>query len=133
MQRIKLSQAAPGMVTARPIEASNGQVLCAKGTSLSEALISRLERLDISHITVEGHPVDDGTPRKTLEEKLADIDQRFSRVSDDKLMMALKVVVQKHVKEFHTRLEEQEAAEAARMGAGEGAEGGGEAAPSEAS
>lgn len=37
MQRIKLSQAESGMILARPVEASNGQILCAKGTELSEA------------------------------------------------------------------------------------------------
>ena len=67
MQRIKLAQAAPGMVTARPIEAPNGQVLCSKGTVLSEVIITRLQRMDIGYVTVEGHPVDDGKAPKTLD------------------------------------------------------------------
>ena len=98
MQRIKLSQAEYGMILSRPAEASNGQILCAKGTELSEALIVRLERLEISNVTVEGNLVDDGSPRKTLEEEIAELDQRFSNVIINKLMMVLKNVVTKHIK-----------------------------------
>lgn len=104
MQRIKLAQAAPGMVTARPIEAPNGQVLCSKGTVLSEAIITRLQRMDIGYVTVEGHPVDDGKAPKTLDEELADLDRRFQRVMDNKLMAALKVVVHKHLRKRYARM-----------------------------
>ena len=126
MQRIKLGQAAPGMVTARPIEAPNGQVLCAKGTVLSEPLIARLQKMDLTHVTVEGHPVDDGKAPKTLEAELAELDRRFQRVMDNKLMAALKVVVHKHIEKRYARMESVEAA-AARKGAG--AEGGAETPP----
>jgi hypothetical protein len=104
MQRIKLAQAAPGMVTARPIEAPNGQVLCSKGTVLSEAIIARLQKMDIGYVSVEGHPIDDGKAPKTLEEELADLDRRFQRVMDNKLMAALKVVVHKHLQKRYARM-----------------------------
>ncbi|MEK6711686.1 MAG: hypothetical protein AABZ64_14015 [Nitrospinota bacterium] len=104
MQRIKLAQAAPGMVTARPIEAPNGQALCAKGTVLSETLLARLQRTDITHVTVEGNPIDDGKAPKTLEGELADVDRRFQRAIDNKLMAALKVVVQKHIRKRYARM-----------------------------
>lgn len=110
MQRIKITQAAPGMVTARPIEAPNGQVLCAKGTVLSETLIARLQKMDLTHVTVEGHPVDDGKAPKTLDAELADLDQRFQRVIDNKLMAALKVVVQKHIRKRYARMESGDSA-----------------------
>ncbi len=112
MQRIKVEQAAPGMVIAHPIETSNGQVLCAKGTELSEGLIGRLEKIEISHIFVEGHPVDDGKPRKTLEEELATLERRFGSVTDNKLMSALKIIVQKHIQKKHRREREEESEEA---------------------
>ena len=95
MQRIKLEQAAIDMVIVQPVETSTGQVLCAKGTALTDALFMRLERIDITHITVEGHPVDDGNPVKTIEEELAELDHRYRSVMDNKLMAALKMVVQK--------------------------------------
>ncbi|MBT3351541.1 MAG: hypothetical protein HOC91_10300 [Nitrospinaceae bacterium] len=109
MQRIKVEQATLDMVIAQPVENSSGQVLCAKGTALTDALIMRLERLDITHVTVEGHPVDDGKPVKTLEEDLADLDHRYRSVMDNKLMAALKMVVQKHIKKKHEELADEKA------------------------
>lgn len=110
MQRIKITQAEPGMVTARPIEAPNGQVLCAKGTVLSETLLARLQKMDLTHVTVEGHPIDDGKAPKTLDVELADLDRRFQRVMDNRLMAALKVVVQKHIQKRYVRMESGEPA-----------------------
>lgn len=127
MQRIKVEQGAPGMVIAHPIETSTGQVLCAKGTELTEGLISRLENLEISHILVEGHPVDDGKPQKTLEEELATLERRFQTVRDNKLMGALKMVVQKHIRKKHQRKQEEEKNEG--MAHQEEAGAGSEAAP----
>jgi len=104
MQRIKLTQAAPGMVVARPIEAPNGQVLCAKGTVLSEAIIARLQKMDLTHVAVEGHPVDDGQAPQTLEAELAELDRRFERAMDNRLMAALKAAVQKHIRRRYARM-----------------------------
>ncbi len=111
MQRIKVGQAGPDMIVAQPIETSGGQVLCSKGTKLTEGLISRLGKLDITHITVEGHPVDDGRPVKTLADEMAEIDTRFRAVMDNKLMAALKMVVAKHIQKKHEILAEEMAAE----------------------
>lgn len=110
MQRIKLTQAAPGMVAARPIESANGQVLCSKGTVLSESIIARLQRMEIGYVTVEGHPIDDGKTPKTLEGELADLDRRFQGAMDNKLMAALKVVVQKHIRKRYARMGSEAAA-----------------------
>lgn len=98
------------MVIARPVEASSGQVLCAAGTKLTESLLGRLERLEISHITVEGHPVDDGKPQLTLEKEIAEIKLRFQGLEGNKLMTALRIVVEKHTREKHKRMEEEAAA-----------------------
>ena len=115
MQRIKVEQAAPGMVIAHPIETSSGQILCAKGTELTEGLVDRLDNLDISHIFVDGHPVDDGKPRKTLKEELSVLERRFAAVGDNKLMSALKMVVQKHIRNKHQRELEEKSKEAANL------------------
>ena len=111
MQRIKVGQAGPDMVVAQPIETSGGQVLCSKGTTLTEGLISRLGKLDITHLTVEGHPVDDGRPIKTLADEMGEIDTRFRAVMDNKLMAALKMVVVKHIQKKHEILAAELAAE----------------------
>lgn len=79
MQKIPTAVAAEGMVLAQEIPLEGDRILCGKGTVLSESLIERLKRMEISHITVEGHPVAlDG--EKTLETELQELDARFSRV-----------------------------------------------------
>jgi len=115
MQRIKVEQAAPGMVIAHPLETPNGQILCAKGTELTGGLVDRLEKIEITHVFVEGHPVDDGRHRKSLEEELSALEQRFSSVADDKLMGALKMIVQKYLRDKHSREIEAEAEETPRQ------------------
>ena len=79
MQRIFSSQAQEGMVLAKDVETPEGRVLCGKGTPLSSNVIDRLLKMDITHITVEGHPV--AMPgEKSLKEELADLEARFSEV-----------------------------------------------------
>ena len=80
MQEILSLQAQEDMVLAKDVMTPDGRVLCGKGTSLTAAIIERILKMDISHITVEGHPVDVGG-EKSLEEELADIEERFSRVN----------------------------------------------------
>lgn len=89
MQDILTDMARDGMVLAKDVETAEGRVLCGKGTVLSENLIERLKRMEISHITVEGHPVEvEG--EKSLEEELADLDERFSKVKNVAPLMYLK-------------------------------------------
>jgi hypothetical protein len=80
LQEILSLQAKEEMVLAREVMTPDGRVLCGKGTALTTPIIDRILKMDISHIAVEGHPVEiEG--EKTLEQKLADIQKRFSRVT----------------------------------------------------
>ena len=89
MQQILSMQAAEGMVLAKEVETPDGRVLCGKGTALSPSIIARILKMDISHITVEGHPVAvEG--EKTLEQELRDIEKRFSRVKHVPPLMFIK-------------------------------------------
>ena len=89
MQDILTNMAAEGMVLAKDVLTPEGRVLCGKGTVLSDSLIERLKKMEISHVLVEGHPVQmEG--EKTLEEELRDIDVRFSRVEKIAPLMYLK-------------------------------------------
>ncbi len=77
------------MILARDVLTPEGRILCGKGTELSSGLIERLKRMEISHIAVEGHPVQiEG--EKTVEEQLQDIVERFSKVEDIPPLMYLK-------------------------------------------
>lgn len=82
-----------GMVTAQPIINEHGIVLCHKGSVLSEGLISKLKRLGIRSIAVEGEEPRDTSidPEKIRRE----IEDRFSKVVDDPLMHEIKELVLK--------------------------------------
>ncbi|MCK5228015.1 MAG: hypothetical protein KAI75_04635 [Desulfobulbaceae bacterium] len=89
MQQILTALAAEGMILAKDVETPEGRVLCGKGTPLDDKLIRRLEKMDITNITVEGHPVTiEG--EKTVEEELNDMEERFSRVKHIQPLMFLK-------------------------------------------
>lgn len=94
MQKIPLSLARPGMVLAREVRKDDDDVsppICGRGISLSEALISRLEKMGILKVTVEDKPVSmEGD--KSPDEMLALLDRRFSKVMDDPLMAGLKEI-----------------------------------------
>lgn len=77
------------MILARDVVTADGRVLCGKGTTLNQAIIDRIRKMDIQHVTVEGHPVfEEG--EKTLEEELQDIERRFSKVEKISPLMYLK-------------------------------------------
>ena len=81
MQQILTIQATEGMVLGKDIESPDGRILCGSGTIFNQTLIDRLLKMDISNVTVEGHPIEvDG--EKTLAEELSDLDDRFSLVAN---------------------------------------------------
>lgn len=88
VQKILTAQSAPGMVLAKDVETEEGRVLCGKGTELDQNLIDRLVRMEISSITVEGHPVVMGD-EKSLEEELRELELRFSKVTQIPPLMYL--------------------------------------------
>jgi hypothetical protein len=99
MQKIPIAMAAPGMVLAQEIKSSedpSAMTVCGKGVQLKESLIDRLRSMGIQTVTVEGHPVKmEGDA--SVEEMLAALDKRFSRVADDPLMMKIKTLYRKQV------------------------------------
>lgn len=89
MQQILSMQAAEGMVLAKDVLTSDGRILCGKGTALTLPIIERIKKMDISWITVEGHPVRmEG--EKSLEQELRDIEKRFLRVKHIPPLMYIK-------------------------------------------
>ena len=79
MQQILTLQAKEGMALAKDVMTPEGRVLCGKGTVMTTTLIERFLKMDIMHITVDGHPVN--TPGdKSLQEELREIEERFSEV-----------------------------------------------------
>lgn len=99
MQNIPISLATPGMVVAMEVKSSDdpaAMTICGKGVKLTASLIDRLRQMQIQSLTVEGHPVKmEG--ESSVEEMLIALDQRFSRVANDPLMMQVKELYRKHI------------------------------------
>jgi len=99
MQNIPITLAAPGMIMAKEIKASDdpaSMTVCGKGVKLSESLIDRLRQMGIQSLFVEGHPIAlEG--ETTLEEMLAALDKRFIRVAGDPLMVKIKGMYVRHI------------------------------------
>jgi hypothetical protein len=99
MQNIPITLAAPGMVLAQEIRNNNNpssMLICGKGIKLTESLLNRLQQMGIQSVSVEGRPVRmEGEP--TVQEMLASLDMRFSRVNDDALMMKVKALYKKQI------------------------------------
>jgi hypothetical protein len=100
MQKIPITLARAGMVLARDIKASedpSSMTVCGKGVKLTDSLINRLQQMEIQTVTVEGHPVQiEG--EASLEEMLAALDKRFSRVTDDPLMMKVREMYRRQIR-----------------------------------
>lgn len=89
LQQIPTAVAATGMVLAKDVKTAEDRILCGKDTVLDERLIDRLKKMDITHITVKGHPVTiEG--EKSLKEEIRSVEERFSRVKHIPPLMYLK-------------------------------------------
>jgi hypothetical protein len=93
MQRVPLDLVKPGMVLAKPILNEKGMALCGEGAELSAAMLERLKRMDVSFVTVKGHPVDLGVEEKSKEQLLAEMQGRFIHVEGDPIMELIKASI----------------------------------------
>ncbi len=111
MQRIPLKAAKPGMVTAKEVKTPDQKILCGSGTELSQEIIDRLRRADITSVVVKGRPVQ--LPgEKPLKERLKELKGRFSKVQGDPVLNALmKLIAEEWIAE-ELLMEENEGAEA---------------------
>jgi hypothetical protein len=92
MQKIDVHSAEPGMTLAKPVTRPNGTVLMAKGTELTASIISRLHRMDISHIFVHGAPEGGGEQANSLthQARLQRLDHLFRKHASDPWMLQVK-------------------------------------------
>ena len=97
MQKIPLEKTTEGMVLAKPIARENGVVLMGEGTELNEQLIERLKGLDITKITVKGRPLG-GDDEKSVEVLIAELEERFTPVSSDRLCVQIMDIIKKDIK-----------------------------------
>jgi len=98
VQQILTLQAKEGMILAKDVMTPENRVLCGKGTNLTTTLLERFQKMDIVHLTVEGHPV--STPgERSLQEELQDIEARFSEVNKIPPLAYLKKRIMKNLVE----------------------------------
>lgn len=80
------------MILAKPLLRENGLVLMAEGTEVSEALIKRLESMNVETLVVKGTPLDmEGMGGSSAYAKRAGrLDHLFRKYRADPFMMKLK-------------------------------------------
>lgn len=102
MQKIPISLAAPDMVLARDVfrnDSPAGIPICGKGTPLTASLLSRLQQMGVQSLYVEGHPVwQEGD--LDLDQRLAELDKRFSKTTENKYNLMLREIYRKQIKEM---------------------------------
>ena len=97
MQRIPVNELKAGMVLAKAVMNDSGMVLLSEGTTLTDSLITRLGRMDLSHVAVEGVSASD----KSKDQMLAELDQRFRKTGKEKYMDIIKGVLREHIEEVY--------------------------------
>ena len=97
MQKVPLDKLKPGMILAKPVVNEKGMALCAEGTELSVTLIQRLARMNVSMVTLKGHPVETGTSIKTRDERISELEHRFEHVVDNPLMKKIQSAIIKTI------------------------------------
>lgn len=136
MQKIPITLAKPGMKLAKPVARDNGITIMAEGMELTDALISRLDSLNIEAIVVKGNPVDMGEDGggTSFDERMKRMDHLFSIYTQDKWMVKVRERMKAYFKfkaaaqaareraereaELAAAEAEREAAEAAENGEG---------------
>jgi hypothetical protein len=93
-QRILITQASPGMVLAQPVILPNKVALCARGTILSDALITRLMVRGIKRIIIQGTALP-GPSQAAYAETIHHLHQRFDRVRHYPTMASLEIIVER--------------------------------------
>jgi len=111
MQKLSINDIAPGMVLAKPVMSDKGMPLCTEGTELTDKLIDRLREMNVSTLTVRGHPVDTGVPDKTAEEKIQEMTSRFAPVKGNPLMDRVRDAIASAIEAEAREMQEQEAQE----------------------
>jgi hypothetical protein len=88
MQKIPLNLARPGMILAKPVARSDGIAVAAAGSELTESLLDRFDTMGVSHLVVEGEPVqlDGASGSSSFDKRLERMAYLFRKYPDDPWM-----------------------------------------------
>ncbi len=107
MKRVVIEELTLGMILAKPVTNSTGLVVLPAGAELDDATLSRLQRLDLTSVYVEGEAGD--ASGKTLVELEAELDHRFRQVIDDPIQLQLRETIRLQLRATHGVADNQEA------------------------
>ena len=96
MRLILLDEAKAGDEVAEPVMNERGVVILPKGAKLTQPLIDRMRRMDVTELTVEGSDPN-APPPKTVDELLSELEDRFEGLEDSSLMMSIKRIARQHL------------------------------------
>jgi predicted transcriptional regulator len=99
MRKVPLKLAVAGMKLARPVINESGVILRDAGAVLTEEVIAQLSDLGVELIRIEGEPRDAVEAEKSLDQQIADLQARFSRVEKDPLMNKIKGILLQRLRE----------------------------------
>ncbi|HRC43838.1 MAG TPA: hypothetical protein PLT27_07295 [Nitrospira sp.] len=99
MKRVVIEELTTGMILAKPVTNNAGLVVLPVGAELDEATLSRLQRLGLTSVYVEGEPGD--ANGKTLDELEAELDHRFRLVAHDPIQSQLREAIRLHLRNTH--------------------------------
>ena len=98
MIRLTVDKVKTGMVLAQDVTRDDGVILMGKGGTISEETIRLLERLEIESVVVEGDQFASDEERQAyLKKAEEELERRFSRVEDDKVLMAIREMFRKRL------------------------------------
>jgi hypothetical protein len=97
VRRIAIEDLEVGMVVAKPILNDGGMVMLSEGTPLTVGLISRLVKMEIAYIFIEGEE----PGAKSREERLSDLDLRFKMTENEKYMNVIKNAIKTRIEEVY--------------------------------
>lgn len=99
MKRVVIEELTPGMILAKPVTNNTGLVVLPAGAELDEATLSRLQRLGLASVYIEGEAGD--ASGKTLAELEAELEHRFRRVITDPIQHQLREAIRLQLRNMH--------------------------------
>ncbi len=97
MPKVPANNLKPGMKLSKPVVNDTGMILLGEGTELTNALIERLQNMNVSSVYIEGA----ATPPKPMEEMLSELDARFKKTENEPHMGLLKKLLREHIEGFY--------------------------------
>ncbi|MBI3592575.1 MAG: hypothetical protein HY099_03730 [Nitrospirae bacterium] len=85
------------MKLSKPVVNESGMIMLGEGTELTDALIERLNNMNVTSVYVEGA----AKAEKPKNEVLSGLDARFKKTENEPYMAVLKRLFKEHIEELY--------------------------------